>query len=502
MNRIQKKSVLADTTPLILAAHDQGESLLWGRYEAQLPLCGFTSQGLSCRKCLHGPCRINPFGDEPSRGVCGADRDQIVIETLFQATLEGVLETARAAARWDADQAGRELPDVAADLSPATGDRLASLGLLPVRKQQLFEVHNAHFSHKGYLAGALAALTRLGLIHYGLLKGLEAPAAEPAPAFDPEGITILVVGRLSAHDLQAFRERVRQPHKGKPVNVLLHGAAPAPIFPVVEDLGSAELALAMGPDALILAPDAGVPALEGLARDRGVPVVLVGDGPAAECFQQALDAALAHARAATERPRLRPAASASARPLSDRAAEIRQALQSGALRGALVILGEPNVKQTFFERTIDVIEYGCRERLLVIVGGALAAQARLLTGELARRGTAAGGGQAEPIYLDSPLDVARLVPFLHALDTPAVIAFPELSRLSTWATAVSFMALGFAVQVGSPLPFWGSPALTDALLRDWPRLSGGALLASPVPVDGPAQVRQVADFFAPRVGRK
>src|SRR5512139_286956 len=95
MNRIHKKSALGQTTPLILAAHDRRESLLWGRYEEQVPLCAFTANGLNCRKCFHGPCRINPFGDKPTRGVCGADRDQIVMENLFQATLEGVLESAR-----------------------------------------------------------------------------------------------------------------------------------------------------------------------------------------------------------------------------------------------------------------------------------------------------------------------------------------------------------------------------------------------------------------------
>jgi carbon-monoxide dehydrogenase catalytic subunit len=92
--RIHKKSALPDASGLLTAAHELGAELLWERYEQQLPLCAFTSNGLNCRKCFQGPCRINPFGDEPSRGVCGADRDQIAMENLFQATLEGVLESA------------------------------------------------------------------------------------------------------------------------------------------------------------------------------------------------------------------------------------------------------------------------------------------------------------------------------------------------------------------------------------------------------------------------
>ena len=96
MERMHKKSALPDASGRLTAAHELGAELHWERYEQQLPLCAFTSNGLNCRKCFQGPCRINPFGDEPSRGVCGADRDQIVMENLFQAILEGVLESARA----------------------------------------------------------------------------------------------------------------------------------------------------------------------------------------------------------------------------------------------------------------------------------------------------------------------------------------------------------------------------------------------------------------------
>ncbi len=38
--------------------------------------------GLSCRICIMGPCRIDPFGDGPQRGVCGADADIMVARNL------------------------------------------------------------------------------------------------------------------------------------------------------------------------------------------------------------------------------------------------------------------------------------------------------------------------------------------------------------------------------------------------------------------------------------
>ena len=55
-----------------------GLETTWDRYEAQSPQCGFGKSGLCCRHCNMGPCNINPFGDSPKLGVCGADADTIV----------------------------------------------------------------------------------------------------------------------------------------------------------------------------------------------------------------------------------------------------------------------------------------------------------------------------------------------------------------------------------------------------------------------------------------
>jgi carbon-monoxide dehydrogenase catalytic subunit len=55
-----------------------GLETTWDRYEAQLPQCGYGKSGLCCRHCNMGPCNIDPFGDSPQLGVCGADADTIV----------------------------------------------------------------------------------------------------------------------------------------------------------------------------------------------------------------------------------------------------------------------------------------------------------------------------------------------------------------------------------------------------------------------------------------
>lgn len=61
----------------------------WDRLEAQLPQCGFGKLGVCCRICNMGPCRIDPFGEGPQAGVCGADADTIVARNFLRAIAAG-----------------------------------------------------------------------------------------------------------------------------------------------------------------------------------------------------------------------------------------------------------------------------------------------------------------------------------------------------------------------------------------------------------------------------
>ena len=60
----------------------EGYETAWERLEKQQPQCGFGLLGVCCRNCMMGPCRINPFGDDPQRGVCGATADVIVARNV------------------------------------------------------------------------------------------------------------------------------------------------------------------------------------------------------------------------------------------------------------------------------------------------------------------------------------------------------------------------------------------------------------------------------------
>ena len=56
----------------------EGIETVWDRSDQQKPRCGFGESGLCCHNCYMGPCRINPKGKSPQRGVCGATAEVIV----------------------------------------------------------------------------------------------------------------------------------------------------------------------------------------------------------------------------------------------------------------------------------------------------------------------------------------------------------------------------------------------------------------------------------------
>ena len=74
---------------MIAKAEDENVTTVWDRLEAMEPQCGFGDTGLCCRHCLQGPCRIDPFGDGPSTGICGATADTMVARGLDRAIAAG-----------------------------------------------------------------------------------------------------------------------------------------------------------------------------------------------------------------------------------------------------------------------------------------------------------------------------------------------------------------------------------------------------------------------------
>ena len=67
---------------IVKRAAEEHLETVWDRYEMMQPQCGFGTLGICCRTCSMGPCRIDPFGDGPQVGVCGANADTIAARNI------------------------------------------------------------------------------------------------------------------------------------------------------------------------------------------------------------------------------------------------------------------------------------------------------------------------------------------------------------------------------------------------------------------------------------
>jgi carbon-monoxide dehydrogenase catalytic subunit len=82
MHNIKTKSIDSAVQEVLKKANEENLKTSWDRLELQQPQCGFGQLGVCCTVCDMGPCRIDPFGEEPQVGVCGANADTIAARNL------------------------------------------------------------------------------------------------------------------------------------------------------------------------------------------------------------------------------------------------------------------------------------------------------------------------------------------------------------------------------------------------------------------------------------
>jgi len=67
---------------MVKRAKSEDIATVWDRYQLMQPQCGFGTLGICCRNCTMGPCRIDPFGEGPQVGICGANADTIAARNI------------------------------------------------------------------------------------------------------------------------------------------------------------------------------------------------------------------------------------------------------------------------------------------------------------------------------------------------------------------------------------------------------------------------------------
>jgi len=76
----------AATNQMVHIAGEAHIPTVWDRYKAQHPQCKFGTDGVCCRLCHMGPCRITP---KAKLGICGADADTITARNLLREIAAG-----------------------------------------------------------------------------------------------------------------------------------------------------------------------------------------------------------------------------------------------------------------------------------------------------------------------------------------------------------------------------------------------------------------------------
>ncbi|HUZ10693.1 MAG TPA: anaerobic carbon-monoxide dehydrogenase catalytic subunit [Acidimicrobiales bacterium] len=210
-DRNERLTINEDAQAMIDVARAEGIDTVWDRLAAQQPQCGYCSLGLSCRNCAMGPCRIDPFGEGPQRGVCGADADVIVARNLGRTIAAGasahadhgrdILETFGSLARGEttgyaiADET--KLLSIAAELGVSTESRSI--------REVAIEVADVLMGDYGSLKGSLSFAQR-------------APEVRQAK-WESLGITPRGVDRENVEMLHRTHMGVDNDY----VNTLLHG---------------------------------------------------------------------------------------------------------------------------------------------------------------------------------------------------------------------------------------------------------------------------------------
>lgn len=85
----KERSVDPAAQEILGIAAQESQQVAYDRYEAMQPQCGYGQLGICCHNCNMGPCRVDPFGDGPQEGICGASADVIVARNLARRSAVG-----------------------------------------------------------------------------------------------------------------------------------------------------------------------------------------------------------------------------------------------------------------------------------------------------------------------------------------------------------------------------------------------------------------------------
>lgn len=413
MEYIQKKSADRAVERFLPKASEKGVSLVWDRYEGQIPVCGFGEAGLCCVDCLQGPCISHPFRDSSKMGVCGKDKDAFASQSLLRLVLHGTTTCLDQVSDFSR---GVEAGDITPKNKARTDQILKEIRLLLMDggkgmkkefpKGMVHRWEEAGIFPEG-IAGDLFTASRqldggvgdgeetllrafkaslLGCMArrlQGSLKKAVFGNAVPTRVDVNLGIlntglpTILLYGHLSP----ILKGKIAEEAKKKKVCVM--GVCTDPVlpphrFPPVTSFGSQEIPLMTGAVDLIVTGDHWVnPSLPAIAKEWDIPVVPAGglkngtnrNGIAAEIVEKARKSFDLRGRIPRDVPEVRESAVMGFSPETVNTEKILKALNSGAIKGVAILSGSNNVKYSQDREIVGLAMEFLRNDILCVSEG-------------------------------------------------------------------------------------------------------------------------------------
>jgi len=214
------KSLDPAVRQMIAKAEEMNVTTVWDRYAAMTPQCGFGDTGLCCRHCLQGPCRIDPFGDGPETGICGATADVMVARGLDRAIAAGtaahsghakhlahtLLKMAKGEAKDYSVKDGGKLRAVATRMSIPVDDRSDNEIALDLAKAALADFHEKEtpvmWAATVVTPGRVKVLSDLGLVPKGIDHEISEIMHRTLYGVDADAVNLLLAGlRCGVADL-------------------------------------------------------------------------------------------------------------------------------------------------------------------------------------------------------------------------------------------------------------------------------------------------------------
>lgn len=520
MEFIQKKTMDRAVEYFLPKASEMEISLIWDRFEGQLPECGFCETGLSCRDCLQGPCISHPFRDSNKAGICGKERETLAIQSLLRLVLKGTMvyldrlsEFAKEmeSKQWrpknksrtdqilktiqsffyDGGMVKKELPKIW--IRPWEEAKIFPQGMVRdlFRASQKLE---GGFAENEEILLWIFKSSLLALISqrlYGELKRSSMGNTTPTwievnlGVLDDRKPNLLLYGYLSP----VFKQKVAQEAQKESIQVLCVGTyplIPSFSFPAVTNYGSQEIPLMTGAIDLIVASDQGVnPSIKEIAKTYEVPIFSIDDLKRDKGLSHLAKEIIGEVKKSHEFrkrfPRDIPSIKESAVIgfSKDRILwkKILKALDQGQIRGVAFLFGSGNVKfSQDHEITTFAKEFLKNDILCLSKGESSIALAKYgflnpkSREDFCGKGVLEflkGMGEEVPSVID--MDECEFIDFIlekpkeEKKAFPMVACFPEAHRSWEVVEAVGMVTLGITTYFWPALPITGSQKAMEAL---------------------------------------